>query len=453
MVRLLFIAVVTIFIFGSIPTLLFAQEGAEQSEEDAQDRIWGIETIGRTEYIYPSNWGHAGIFRMRSAESLPSGTLTFGVGAEFYTISDSPVVSGDTTAKTIAENLFVGYSPWDRVTLALQRRNSSTTFGSPQRLISSLGDVNFSAHYSIPIGKSMAIAPVANFLVASNFNDLAPTGSTVSVGGGGIFTFSFDPTFAIPLLLHANLLYHMPQIRSGGSATVAPETFFQFSRFHTLTYGVGAEYKLGDFIPFVELNQTVHADSGISLGRAPSRTSVGTRITPISNKSLALLLGVDLALGRGLAPGVPFMPSYQAIAQLSYTVALFQNERKHFYTTSDVNIVNRKFVIKRNINFRINSAELEKDSYQLLDQIAKVIEQNKIKKLLIVGHTDSTYTEDYNLDLSLKRAQSVKKYLVERGIADSLLLTQGYGKRRPKASNLGEQGRALNRRVEFYILE
>lgn len=430
-----------------------AQNDGSATAEEQEQLAWGVETSHRREHIYPSNWGHAGIFRLRSAESLPEDTLTFGVGGEFYTITDSPVVSGSSTAKTIAENLFVGYSPVDRWTLALQRRNSSTTFGIPQRLISSLGDLNFSVMYSIPLNDSMAVAPVGNFLIASNFNDLAPAGNTVSAGIGGAFSLSFYPALALPLFLHANLIYHMPQIRGGGLSTVEPETFFQFSRFHTITYGISGEYKLGDFIPFIELNQTVHAGSGVGFGRTPSRASIGTRITPISNKSLALLLGVDIGLGRGLASGVPFMPGYQILGQVSYTVALSSTERKHYYTTADVNVVDRKFVIRKNINFKVNSAELASESTALLDQIATVIQQNKIRKLLIIGHTDSTHTEAYNLGLSVKRGQTVKKYLVGKGIGEDRLLTQGYGKRRPKASNLTSAGRARNRRVEFYILE
>jgi OOP family OmpA-OmpF porin len=82
-----------------------------------------------------------------------------------------------------------------------------------------------------------------------------------------------------------------------------------------------------------------------------------------------------------------------------------------------------------------------------------VITQNEVKKLLIAGHTDSTHGEDYNLRLSLARANSVKKYLVSKGISEDALTTQGFGKRKPMASNATEAGRRENRRVEFFILE
>lgn len=422
----------------------------ETTQQEGEEEVFAVESTYRSQFIYPSNWGHAGVFRVRSAESLPEGTLTFGIGGEFYSVSNAPNFGTGGGAETIAESLFVGYSPFKYFTLSAMRRNSSTTFGEPQQLISSLGDINFSAMYSFPVSKSFAIAPVANLLIASNFNNLAPAGTTFSAGAGLAFSVSFNP---LPLFVHANILYHFPQIRTTGPVSVAPETFFNFSRYHTITLGLAAELKLGDFIPFIELFDTFHANSSVSFGSSPSKISVGTRITPLSNKSLALLVGADIGLGKGLVAGVPFSPDYQIIGQVSYTVALSQTERHHYYTTKDVNIVDRKFIVRKNINFKVASAELEPESEKLLDEIAKVIKDNNVKKLLIVGHTDSTFTEDYNLKLSLDRANSVKRHLVGQGIPEETFMTQGYGKRKPRASNITEAGRAENRRVEFLILE
>jgi hypothetical protein len=222
----------------------------EKSLEKGAEENWAVESIYRSQYIYPSNWGQAGIFRVRSAESLPPGTLTFGIGGEFYTLSNGPDFGTGGSAKTIAENLFIGFSPAKRVTLSIMRRSSSTTFGDPAQLISSLGDFNFSGMYSIPLNSSMVLAPIANILVASNFNNLAPAGSTLSAGLGAAFSFSLFPTVGIPLFTHANLIYHMPQIRSNAPLFISQETYFNFSRFDTITFALGAEYKLGDFIPF-----------------------------------------------------------------------------------------------------------------------------------------------------------------------------------------------------------
>lgn len=426
-----------------------------ESKEDAEERVWAVESIQRSNYIYPSNYGTPGTFRVRSAESLPKGALTFGVGGEFYWIDSAPAFNGSTTAKTIAESLFIGYSPAKDLTVAVMRRNSSTTLGSPQQLISSLGDFTFSGMYTIHLNSSMAIAPLLELMIASNFNSLSPAGNTLSLGIGAAFTYSLYPALGAPLFFHANLKYSIPQIRTNKGGVLEPEIYFNFSRFQTITLALGAEYVVTDsFIPFFEFVHSGQAGSSfLSYGNSPLKISLGTRFMPLENKSLAFLLGADVGLKRPESPGVPFTPPYQVLGQVSYTFGLDQTERKHYLTTNDVNIVDRKFVIRKKIEFKLNSAELEPSSTALLDQIADVIKRNKVKKLLIVGHTDSTHTEDYNLKLSLARANTVKTYLVRRGISEDALMAQGFGKRKPIAPNTTEAGRSKNRRVEFFILE
>jgi len=422
--------------------------------EEGETESTTIETLKRSDFIYPSNWGQAGLFRIRSAESLPEGALAFGIGGEFYSISDAPDFGyGNRKANTIAESLFVGYAPAPKLTLSVQRRNSSTTFGSPQRLISSLGDFNFSAQYAFELNPSLTLAPIGNFLIASNFNDLAPSGTTISGGLGVASTFSFFQSSDLPLFIHANILYHSPQLRTTKTGPLDPEAYFNFSRYHTLTLGLGVEFKINSFIPFMEFTHTAHTNSSLGFGKSPSKLSLGARMTPLNNKSLAILLGGDIGVNRSVTSGVPFSPGYQIIGQVSYTFGLHTTERKHYFTTKDVNVVDRKFVIKKRINFKVGKADLLPSSYGILDEIAQVIKQNEVKKLLIAGHTDSTHNEDFNLRLSLARANSVKNYLVSKGVSEETLTTQGFGKRKPMASNATEAGRRENRRVEFFIIE
>ena len=215
--------------------------------------------------------------------------MSFGVGGEFYTIQNAPDFGTGRQANSIAENLFVGYSPLKNLTLAVVRRNSSTTFGIPRQLISSLGDFNFSAVYSFPLSQSFAIAPIGNFLIASNFNSLSPSVSTLSGGAGALGTFSLYPSVGIPLFLHANILYHAPQIRSNAPTSSASETFYEFSRFSTIALGLGAEYQIGDFIPFLEFMQTTHLHSALNFGNSPARMSFGARFTPIASDGEPLI--------------------------------------------------------------------------------------------------------------------------------------------------------------------
>ncbi|NBV49984.1 hypothetical protein EBR78_02045, partial [bacterium] len=165
---------VILFIFLIFPFPLRAETEPSSKpieiteEEQGATETYEVSSIHRNEHLYPSNWGTVGIFRIRSAESLPEGALTFGIGGEFYGVRNAPNFGTGTEANSIAENLFVGYSPIRNFSLAVVRRNSSTTFGTPRQLISSLGDFNFSAMVSFPLNESLAVSPIGNFLVASN---------------------------------------------------------------------------------------------------------------------------------------------------------------------------------------------------------------------------------------------------------------------------------------------
>jgi outer membrane protein OmpA-like peptidoglycan-associated protein len=72
--------------------------------------------------------------------------------------------------------------------------------------------------------------------------------------------------------------------------------------------------------------------------------------------------------------------------------------------------------------------------------------------IIVEGHTDSTGSEAYNMDLSKKRAQSVTDYLAANGISNSRIETNWYGEEQPKYDNSTEEGRSKNRRVEVAIV-
>jgi outer membrane protein OmpA-like peptidoglycan-associated protein len=101
------------------------------------------------------------------------------------------------------------------------------------------------------------------------------------------------------------------------------------------------------------------------------------------------------------------------------------------------------------INFDTDSDHIRDESRSTLDQIVAVLKAKPDWKLRVEGHTDSTSTPEHNQQLSERRANSVKAYLVSAGIDASRLTTAGYGATRPVASNNNELGRAQNRRVEL----
>jgi len=105
------------------------------------------------------------------------------------------------------------------------------------------------------------------------------------------------------------------------------------------------------------------------------------------------------------------------------------------------------------INFEPGSADLIKESLQVLDQAAEALLESSTVRVEIQAHTDSQGKEAKNQALSEARAKSVADYLASKGIKRDRIETKGYGETRPLASNNTASGRAQNRRVEFRVLD
>lgn len=103
------------------------------------------------------------------------------------------------------------------------------------------------------------------------------------------------------------------------------------------------------------------------------------------------------------------------------------------------------------ITFAVDSTTISPGLRSALDEVAASLQRYPSSLIDVMGHTDSTGSDAYNLDLSRRRAEAVKAYLVMRGVAGARVATVGYGEQYPKASNATAEGRALNRRVEIRI--
>lgn len=117
-------------------------------------------------------------------------------------------------------------------------------------------------------------------------------------------------------------------------------------------------------------------------------------------------------------------------------------------------ITREKLVIKDKVYFDLNKATLQARSFPLLDQVASILKDHtEIKLLQVEGHTDNTGVAEKNLQLSQDRANSVKAYLVKKGVEDARVKAVGFGQTKPADSNDTPAGRDNNRRVEFNILD
>ncbi|MFL5347472.1 MAG: OmpA family protein [Hyalangium sp.] len=106
--------------------------------------------------------------------------------------------------------------------------------------------------------------------------------------------------------------------------------------------------------------------------------------------------------------------------------------------------------IKDTVYFNTAKATIQKRSFKLLDQVAKLLtEHPELAKVRIEGHTDNAGKPQANLALSQRRAEAVREYLIKKGVAAERLEAKGYGQEKPIAPNTTAKGRATNRRVEF----
>lgn len=105
------------------------------------------------------------------------------------------------------------------------------------------------------------------------------------------------------------------------------------------------------------------------------------------------------------------------------------------------------------ILFDVDRAELNPGGRQQLSRVAEFLRENPNRKLLVEGHTDSTGSDEYNFNLSERRASTVMDYLITQGIDANRMVARGYGEQLPVATNETTAGRQQNRRIEIVMLD
>lgn len=117
------------------------------------------------------------------------------------------------------------------------------------------------------------------------------------------------------------------------------------------------------------------------------------------------------------------------------------------------NIEEGSAIVLENIFFEFGKTDLLPESFIELDKVSRFMRENNIKRIEISGHTDSEGSAAYNQKLSEGRAKAVVDYLVSTGVHPVSMVAVGYGKTRPIDTNLTDEGRAINRRVEFMLVK
>jgi len=106
--------------------------------------------------------------------------------------------------------------------------------------------------------------------------------------------------------------------------------------------------------------------------------------------------------------------------------------------------------VLKNVLFDFNKDMIKSNAYPLLDNVAEILEKNPVMSIELQGHCDDIGSADYNMDLSMRRANAVKNYLIGKNILENRMTTKGFGFNKPIALNGTDAGRAMNRRVEIH---
>jgi len=180
-----------------------------------------------------------------------------------------------------------------------------------------------------------------------------------------------------------------------------------------------------------------------TLGGAAAGALLGQAI---GGNSKATLLGMaaGAAIGGLTGTGIGYMMDKQ---EQDMRNALAQSEA--IAVQREGNVLALTF--KSDFTFAVNSSSLRHGLYNELDRVAQILTAYPQTTILVAGHTDSTGSEEYNMTLSQKRADSVKNALVQRGVAAQRINAVGYGEGQPVGDNETEFGRQQNRRVEVRI--
>jgi len=115
-------------------------------------------------------------------------------------------------------------------------------------------------------------------------------------------------------------------------------------------------------------------------------------------------------------------------------------------------VAQSKITLQADTLYDFDKSTLKPEGMATLDKIARDLSKIKLEVIIAVGNTDSVGTDAYNMALGQRRAQSVKAYLVSKGVDGSRIYTESKGKSNPVASNATAEGRAKNRRTDIEVV-
>lgn len=186
----------------------------------------------------------------------------------------------------------------------------------------------------------------------------------------------------------------------------------------------------------------------------------GEEVLFISEKDGLQVAGKTNAAGRfsfALAPGTSYAIKLKTLNDTTYynRIEIPALEPGQYFESPfsvDITYEPTRTYTLNNVHFDTGKPTLRPDSFRELDEIAAYMKLRGEQRFEIAGHTDNTGREEDNRRLSQQRAESVKRYLVKKGISSDRILAKGYGPSKPVATNDTPEGRQKNRRTEVTFL-
>ncbi len=348
-------------------------------------------------------------------------------------------------------------------------------FTYPKYINHNLGwtsNINYGGHLSIRryFSEHVAIKGTARYLYLEGFYPLAANNkqkaSTTFLSGQVDVMYYFAPCEIISPYIVAGLGGGLYSPKDGPDAKAIGDNQFD----HFINFGFGAEYRIDDNWNLVgELSFATLANTKFdgAYGAGPGGGLLGGSFDSYATFDL----GVNYFFDKGepskicqLYDGIKidnpndpvdyerienivkkYIPR-EIVKEVPAKIDGGVNNSAYGYNSKD------ETWVLVGINFDNNSTKFTAESYPILFHAALVMLQNPEIKVEIQGHTDNIGSESSNQKLSEKRADAVKNYLVARGVKADRIKTVGYGEKNPISDNKTADGRAMNRRIEFKVI-
>lgn len=192
--------------------------------------------------------------------------------------------------------------------------------------------------------------------------------------------------------------------------------------------------------PYTNEQQTAKATTGALIG-AVAGAAVGVASSSKSDRGKGALIGA--ASGAALGGGIGY---YMDVQETKLRQQLASSGVS--VTRSGDNII---LNMPNEVTFGVDQTELSEGAKRVLNSVALVAKEYSKTQLNVLGYTDSSGSDSYNLRLSQVRASEVGNYLMSKGVASARVKSKGMGESSPIASNASAEGRAQNRRVEIVL--